>query len=516
MKRQWSRHRTGLASWLCLFALALCARLSLAGTLQRAEVRIDAGLAREMSLVAANPRPLYWEGDFQLQLSSSNLSVGSHWVEVRLQDGNGVWCAWQGQRIRVTGPVHLAAAEWFVDTDPGPGQGTAIPAPKDGVWDGAEENILVSGNPSSRLSVGRHTLYLRTKDSQGDWGLPNRTVFYVAEPLRLVKAEWTTDPKARPGTGFPLGAADGALDGAEEDLSTDATTDQVGPLCSVHSLYVRVQDNLGRWSSRQGLVWTPSASEPGGAWGLDLASAWSNAAVEGLTVVPGIPAAPAPAHDSTWLDHQKTNVVLKWSACVGADGYDVLFWRQGRAQTRYSTDGMTNTTLTVSIPEIRLDGWPGSPYYWQVSAKALAGCASAGPVWYFRVPGIGDADGDGMPDEWERTHFGSPASSNPLTDHDNDGILDWQEYVAGTNPNDKGDFFLIHHSRLSQDSLVISWAAIPDRVYTVYGTTDLALEWDKLMPTTNGPLNALPSLSYTNATYVENPFFLRVAVELTK
>lgn len=51
-----------------------------------------------------------------------------------------------------------------------------------------------------------------------------------------------------------------------------------------------------------------------------------------------------------------------------------------------------------------------------------------------------DADNDGLPDVWELQNgssFASGTGSNgPNTDNDNDGWSNYQEYLAGTNPND--------------------------------------------------------------------------------
>lgn len=45
-----------------------------------------------------------------------------------------------------------------------------------------------------------------------------------------------------------------------------------------------------------------------------------------------------------------------------------------------------------------------------------------------------DTDGDGLPDEWERFHFGS-LSQNATGDPDSDGLTNLEEFNAGTDPN---------------------------------------------------------------------------------
>lgn len=52
----------------------------------------------------------------------------------------------------------------------------------------------------------------------------------------------------------------------------------------------------------------------------------------------------------------------------------------------------------------------------------------------------GDIDGDGMPDAWERQHFGNTAS-NGDDDTDGDGMSDAGEYIAGTDPTNAASVF---------------------------------------------------------------------------
>lgn len=49
----------------------------------------------------------------------------------------------------------------------------------------------------------------------------------------------------------------------------------------------------------------------------------------------------------------------------------------------------------------------------------------------------GDADGDGLPDQWEWAHFHGLESSHGSNDCDNDGLTDAREYALGTDPRNK-------------------------------------------------------------------------------
>jgi hypothetical protein len=60
----------------------------------------------------------------------------------------------------------LAAAEYFVNVDPGEGNGVAIPLPDDAAWDEGEEqsSIVLTGLP-----IGLHLVGIRTQDDSGRW-----------------------------------------------------------------------------------------------------------------------------------------------------------------------------------------------------------------------------------------------------------------------------------------------------------------------------------------------------------
>jgi hypothetical protein len=257
-------------------------------TIQVAQYRIDGGAIHSLDSVSTVTRTEYREQTFQTDLTTSGLSVGSHWLETRMQSLNGIWCAWQGRWIRVTGETHLVAAEWFIDTDPGPGLATSITLPLDGAWDEPEEEFEAPNVDSSSLATGYHTLFIRCKDSNGDWGITNQTTFYVGPPLFVARAEWTTDTLSAAGTGHAMEAVDGSFDEAEEDLIFTGNSSLLnGAIGTTTTLYVRVQDSLGRWSTRGGLMWDPVAEQ----WTFSPDLGWKPGSfAEGLNVLHANPA----------------------------------------------------------------------------------------------------------------------------------------------------------------------------------------------------------------------------------
>jgi hypothetical protein len=443
----------------------------------QAQYRVDGGIATAMSLVSSNGQPEFRQGQFSGSVSAAALTVGPHYYEVRMQGTNGVWSNWRGQWFRVSGETHLLGAEWFVDTDPGYWFGTPIPLPVDGAWDEPQEDLAVSGVQVTNLSVGRHQLIIRARDSNGDWGITSQTTFYVAPEVIIVAAVWTTnqgafgDPAVTPAATNQMRSVDGAFDEDAEDVVETVNTLALGTnYCMNRTLYLRCQDSLGRWSTRDGLWWDAGAK----TWQFNPAVGWGNNKVA-LVVSPQVAssAVPGPGNMTVSTNNQ---VVLDWNDCLGTKSYAVYFRSSPTAPCTLVATGLTNSTLTLSnLPAAGMGEW------W-VRSLGDAGCGLDGPIWWFGfgLPRSDDTDRDGIPDAWERYYFGTLTPVSGLTDRDNDGVKDWQEWAAGTVPTNRFDFFKISGTRLGDvnpwlevPGMVMEWNSITGRTYTIYYTTGL-------------------------------------------
>lgn len=99
-----------------------------------------------------------------------------------------------------------------------------------------------------------------------------------------------------------------------------------------------------------------------------------------------------------------------------------------------------------------------------------------------------DSQGDGLPNSWSTTHFGSPTPSSanlsrPGDDPDGDGFTNLDEFLLGTNPVDASSRLAID----AFDGTTLTWTATPHALYTLESSTDLAT-WTPLglplIPTT--------------------------------
>ena len=147
------------------------------------------GLATPLSITpGVNPLT------FSTTISTSSLTAGHHVLFIRTKDEVGDWSMYEPQGFYIRVPV--VEAEWFVDTDPGVGNGTAIAI--------SSPTDLVSFNTTITPGVlpdGDHFLFIRTKDIFGTWSCYEPQVFTVdaALPIELgdFRATVTTDNQVR-------------------------------------------------------------------------------------------------------------------------------------------------------------------------------------------------------------------------------------------------------------------------------------------------------------------------------
>jgi uncharacterized repeat protein (TIGR01451 family) len=177
-------------------------------------------------------------------------SQGFHTLYVRTRDAQRRWSLTSQQSFftAVLAPANqaLTAAEYFIDQEPGLGQGTPIGLPQAG-----QASPTVSFNVGlSTVSTGFHTLYLRARDAQGAWSLTQSQAFYVLSlppaGQALARAEYFIDQDPGPGNGIAvtLPANQAAVTLAFNVPLTNVAT-------GAHTLYLRVADKGKAWSLPQ-------------------------------------------------------------------------------------------------------------------------------------------------------------------------------------------------------------------------------------------------------------------------
>ena len=97
--------------------------------------------------------------------------------------------------------------------------------------------------------------------------------------------------------------------------------------------------------------------------------------------------------------------------------------------------------------------------------------------------------GDGIPDSW-KTANGFAANANiAALDTDGDGLTNWQEYLAGTDPRAAASALKITASGSPGSALFsVTWPGVAGKLYRVRTSPDLAT-WSTLkavLPATSG------------------------------
>ena len=183
---------------------------------------------------------------FDLNITLPELIVGPHYLYIRMKNQENVWGIARKHLFMVTGDKSIAAAEYYIDTDPGAGNGTSVNA-SSGQFGVSSEVAVTFGIATADLSVGTHTLFVRMKNSEGNWGVKRQYKFEVSASSIISKAEFFVDEDPGIGAGTPLSAVDGTFDQAHESL--EKLFDTTGLNTGGHTLYIRAMDSYERWSN---------------------------------------------------------------------------------------------------------------------------------------------------------------------------------------------------------------------------------------------------------------------------
>lgn len=186
----------------------------------------------------------------------TGIATGVHRIYFRTQDANGSWSLTNVQTFFVANvaasiPANPLAAnivkmEYFIDTDPGFGNGKPIAITSSADVTASNVPIDLSG-----LSNGVHRIYIRTQDANGSWSETNLQTFNILmanvvippnpTAANITKLEYffDTDP------GF--GKATAIVISPTTDLSNYNFVADISSLKddSVHTLYIRTFDD---WS----------------------------------------------------------------------------------------------------------------------------------------------------------------------------------------------------------------------------------------------------------------------------
>lgn len=200
-------------------------------------------------------------------INVSTLTSGIHTLYVRAMNSLGAYSMVARKHLLVnptvdvpTSALPIEYVEYFFDSDPGEGNGTALP-----VTAGNDVTIIENLDVST-LDDGIHKLMIRARNSAGVYSMLTSKVFFVApaatpepelKPITYVEYYFDSDPGPGNGTSLPLTS--------NFDLTLNQDLDVSGLNPGVHRLSIRGRDEKGLYSmssSRLVYVNPTTAEEP--------------------------------------------------------------------------------------------------------------------------------------------------------------------------------------------------------------------------------------------------------------
>ena len=108
-----------------------------------------------------------------------------------------------------------------------------------------------------------------------------------------------------------------------------------------------------------------------------------------------------------------------------------------------------------------------------------------------------DSDSDGMLDAWEILYGLNVLIDDSAMDTDLDGLSNYGEYIAGTDPTNSTSVLALDNPvLLGASNLVLNWQSVSGKSYSILGSTNL-LNPDWIPVQTN-----LPAIVPMNATTI--------------
>ncbi len=180
--------------------------------------------------------------DITKTIITSGLNAGIHFLFFRVKNADGIWSLTDSKLFYISdasSSSNITAAEYFFDNDPGIGNANAL-----AVTSGDEVNISSTISIAS-INSGLHYLYVRTKDANGKWSLTHNQLLFKSENIgnnQITNAEYFFDTDPGFGNANPINVTSG------DSISLTTALSTTGLNSGIHNIYLRVKNNVGRWS----------------------------------------------------------------------------------------------------------------------------------------------------------------------------------------------------------------------------------------------------------------------------
>jgi hypothetical protein len=149
-------------------------------------------------------------------------------------------------------------------------------------------------------------------------------------------------------------------------------------------------------------------------------------------------------------------------------------------------------------------------FVFRVGITNILGTATNGLSSNAVVTVLLDTDGDKLPDDWENAYSLNPTNNADATvDSDGDTMTNWEEYVAGTDPQDAQSYLWVQADGLDPDGARrVSFPATSNKTYTVLCSEAVTGPWLHLVDVPAAPTNR--TVNVTNTVTGSLPRYYRL------
>jgi hypothetical protein len=164
-------------------------------------------------------------------------------------------------------------------------------------------------------------------------------------------------------------------------------------------------------------------------------------------------------------------------------------WRRGSTGVLTNVTAATNNFYSFSVPTV------STSLTYRVVVRNLANPQPGVASSVATITVLPDTDNDGIPDAWEVAYnLGTNDVADAALDVDGDGMTNWEEYVAGTDPWDALSYLRIDGTNGGGGTL-LSFGSVANKTYTVEYTEALGSGvWSKLADVPARSINGIESM----------------------
>jgi hypothetical protein len=220
------------------------------------------------------------------------------------------------------------------------------------------------------------------------------------------------------------------------------------------------------------------------------------------------------------LDSAPNGWLVDDVAITGVAGGGTIVISKNLGQGTFTLNGLISQS--GAAPLTTITNAPPGPYtvqfsdvaFYQTPPDQSQTLTNAGTVTFTGTYDFIDANQNGISDAWEKYYFGSVTTNRTqFTDSDGDGMSDYAEFIAGTNPTKAASKLAFLGATVLTNQLVqLEWAAIPGRLYQVQTSSLNSTNVQSWTPVTDWLQSSGSPMYYTTTNADKGVHAFRVQV----